>query len=265
MVILMYHAFGRPGERSSRFVLPARRFSRQMAVLKCLGYTILSLEDYVRSRRDGRRPPTRSVVITIDDGYEDSQSVAGPILERYGYSATIFLVVDRVGGVTDWTDERTLSGRELLSWTDVREMQRHGIHFGAHALTHPRLTSLSRETARGQIVGSQMELARQTGRPVRFFAYPYGDSDESTRSIVAEAGFWASCGTQSGKNSATTPLQNLRRTEICGTDNIAQFLLKLWSGSSGRFLRRARLSTPRRRWRQWRQRLFGAGELRPSA
>lgn len=261
MVILMYHAFGGPGERPSRFVVHARRFSRQMALLKWLRYEVLSLEEYLRCRREGRRLPARSVVITIDDGYADNRSVAYPVLERHGYSATIFLVVDRVGGVNDWTDDGALARRELLSWKDVQEMLRAGIQFGAHTRTHPRLSALSPEAARREIIGSQVELARVTGAPIRLFAYPYGDCDARDQSIVAQAGFWGSCGTQSGRNSPETPLHNLRRTEICGSDNLVAFALKLRSGDSSARARRNGTSKPRWHWRRLRQRLLGARPL----
>ena len=229
MVVLMYHAIGRPGEPPSRFVVPLWRFRQQMRLIRLLRYRVLSLERYLSDRRDGRSSPAHSLVITFDDGYADNRSVA-PLLRRLRYPATIFLVTDRVGAANDWTDDRTLAGRALLTWNDVRQMRSEGIEFGAHTRTHPHLSALPEEAARREIIGSQMEVAQATGAPVRAFAYPYGDSSAITRAIAADAGYWGSCGTQTGKNTPDTPLHNLRRTEIRGTDSLVAFAVKLWTG-----------------------------------
>jgi peptidoglycan/xylan/chitin deacetylase (PgdA/CDA1 family) len=238
MVVLMYHAFGPPGEAPSRFVIPAHRFTRQMALLKWAGYDVLSLEDYLHIRLTGREPRRRSVVITIDDGYADNRSVALPILRRYGFPATIFLVVDKAGGVNDWADDLSLRGRRLMSWDDVSELRQSGIQFGAHTRTHARLGTLPPDVVRREVVGSQLALSRVIGAPVRLFSYPYGDCNATVQSIVAQAGFLASCGTQSGINTLETPVHDLRRTEIRGTDTLLSFALKLRSGHDGAFGRR---------------------------
>jgi peptidoglycan/xylan/chitin deacetylase (PgdA/CDA1 family) len=247
MVILMYHAFGRPGEAPSRFIVPARRFSQQMALIKWLGYRVISLEEFVRLKREGSTPPARSVAITIDDGYADTRSVAYPILRQYGYPATTFLVTDRMGGANDWTAERTIAGREILSWTEASEMQQGKMQFGAHTRTHPRLTLLEPAAAHAEIVGSQVALAGNMGVPARVFAYPYGDLDAGVQAMTSEAGFWGSCGTQSGKNTPETPLFNLRRTEVFGTDTLVAFTRKLRSGERGRVTR----ASGRRRAQRW--------------
>jgi peptidoglycan/xylan/chitin deacetylase (PgdA/CDA1 family) len=58
---------------------------------------VLSLEEYVRVRREHRLPPARSVIITFDDGYaENGGAIAAPILASHGFGATIFLVTDHV-------------------------------------------------------------------------------------------------------------------------------------------------------------------------
>jgi peptidoglycan/xylan/chitin deacetylase (PgdA/CDA1 family) len=230
MVILMYHAFGRSTEPASRYVVPAQRFAEQMAMLKWMRYEVLGLETFLERRRTGQPSNGRCAAITIDDGYADNHAIAFSILQRFGFPATIFLVSGRIGRVTDWTREPSLARREMLSWAHVREMQDGGVEFGAHTRTHPRLSQLSEDAARSEIAGSGTDVADATGRPVRSFAYPYGDCNAVTQAIAADAGFWGSCGTQTGKNTPDTPLHNLRRTEIFGTDSRIEFTLKLQSG-----------------------------------
>lgn len=71
--ILMYHAFARRGERASRFVVPPRRFARQMQWIS-RRRPVLRLEDLLAYRRTHRLPPAGAVVVTIDDGYDDVQA-----------------------------------------------------------------------------------------------------------------------------------------------------------------------------------------------
>lgn len=236
--ILMYHAFGAADEPSHRFVVPAQRFSRQMFWLKLLRYRVISLEEYVEYRRSYRLPPARAVVITMDDGYLDNRDVAFPILRRYGYPATIFLVSGAVGRCNDWDEEDALTGRRLLSWADIEEMKSAGMSFGAHTRTHPNLTDIPPDQLRSEICGARADLAAVLPTSISLFAYPYGEYNDAVSAGVEEAGFAASCSVESGTNVPATPLYALRRVEIWGTDSILHFALSLWLGDARVWLRR---------------------------
>jgi len=67
---------------------------------------------------------------------------------------------------------------------------------GAHSISHPALTALSPTESRHEIVGSQDQCEAITGRPVRGFAYPYGDLNERVRADVIAAGFSWACSTR---------------------------------------------------------------------
>jgi len=233
----MYHAFGAREERPSRFILPARRFACQMAWLSRLGYNVLGLEEFLGYRREGRLPPAPSVVITIDDGYQDNYTRAFPILRHHGFPATIFLVSQKLGQSNHWDEGSTLTGRPLLSLSQVREMFKAGIHFGAHTRTHPRLSTLGDREVQQEIQGSKQDLERMLDLPIQTFAYPYGDFDSRVKTVAEEAGFQGSCSVEGGTNSSKTPLHILRRTEMYGTDSLLRFLVMLlsedplWRGS----------------------------------
>jgi glycosyltransferase involved in cell wall biosynthesis/peptidoglycan/xylan/chitin deacetylase (PgdA/CDA1 family) len=236
--ILMYHAFGGPGEPPSRYVIPVRRFARQMAWLKWMGYHVLSLEEFLCYQREYRLPPAQSVVITIDDGYAETLTLAYPILRRYGFPATLFLVSDRVGSTNQWSGDGGLAGRPLLSWSDIQEMLRGGMQVGAHTRTHPTLTAMPTELVQEEVKGSRTDLERELGVPIRVFAYPYGEYDSTVQAVVEQAGFVGSCSVQSGMNSFQTPVHALRRTEIDGTDSLLRFVLNLWLGDAEVVFRR---------------------------
>lgn len=228
--ILMYHAFS-DDDRGSRFVMPVRRFERQMKWVRRLGYRVIGLEEFLRERREHRMPAERSVVITIDDAYSDTLTRAYPVLRRHGCLATVFAVSDRIGGVNTW-DDNGLRGRRLLTWSEILRLADDGIEFGAHTATHPSLPGSPEDRVREEIVGSKRRLESQLDRPIRAFAYPYGEHDELCRKVAQETGFWGACGVEPGLNTLGTPSYALRRVEIDGRLPLFRFLLALWVGDT---------------------------------
>lgn len=228
--ILMYHAFGDPGEPASRYILPVRRFAQQMALLKWLGYHVLSLRAYLEIRAEHRLPPDKSVILTIDDGYGDTFRLAYPVLRRYQYVAAIFPVTQVIGGKNIWSRSSGLDGRPMLTWDEIRAMREGGMEFGAHTCTHPRLTEISLEAARAEIEDSRAELAGALGVEIAAFCYPYGLYNPQILALAKEAGYLGSLSVDYGKNTLATPLHRLRRIEIAGTDSLLSFALAVRYG-----------------------------------
>ena len=207
----MYHAFGQPGEAPSRFVLPIKRFDLQMAWLKRLGYCVLSLEEYLHYHRQQLTPPTRSVVVTIDDGYSELRTLVYPVLRRNGFIATVFIVTDNIGTHNDWASGNELSTRQLLSRDEIQELSQNGIQFGAHSRTHVSLVTTSLEQVQEEIAGSKAHLESILQIPVTTFAYPYGEFDSTIQGIVERAGFLGACSANRGLNIRVSPLFALHR------------------------------------------------------
>jgi len=85
--------------------------------------------------------------------------------------------------------------RMMLDWDEVRSMAHGGCAFGAHTVTHPVLSRLSRDEARGELVASRIEIERQLGAACHTLAYPNGrpaDFSAEVKELAREAGFrWA--------------------------------------------------------------------------
>jgi peptidoglycan/xylan/chitin deacetylase (PgdA/CDA1 family) len=229
--ILMYHAFGAPDEKPSRFIIPAQRFAQQMAWLKHRHYHVLSLSEFLAYQYEHRLPPAHSVVITIDDGYADVCRLAYPILQRYRFPATLFVVSDQVGTTNQWDQQGELGGRPLLDWTELKQLVREGVEIGAHTRTHPHLKTLLAEQAWGEINGSRADIERELATPVRAFAYPYGEYDQVSEAAVKRADYLGSCSVRPDLALAATSPHALPRIEIRGTDSLLDFILKLHWGA----------------------------------
>jgi len=157
-----------------------------MARLHDSGYRTLSLLEAVDYLRYGKPFPERSFVITFDDGYQSVYEEAFPVLQRYGMSATVFLAVGEKGTAKSNGCLPSLEGRPMLSWDEIREMQRHGIAFGAHSLTHPDLTRLPSDRVEAEICDSRTIIEDALGAAAACFAYPYGRYDYRSREIVRQ-------------------------------------------------------------------------------
>ncbi len=78
-----------------------------------------------------------------------------------------------------------------LTWNDVRALERQGIDFGPHTLTHPVLSRVNAEKSRNEIVRSWEDVRRECADPAPVFCYPNGSMDSfgpREVNIVREAG-----------------------------------------------------------------------------
>lgn len=217
--ILMYHhvADAPPGADAVRrdlSVSPAA-FDAQMAYLKANGYQTISLADLADCLTRGRVLPPKAVVLTFDDGYNDNYTLAMPILLRYGFSGTFFVITDSVGSAG------------YVSWPDVESMSRQGMVIQPHGRTHADLAVSSASDVRWQVTGSRAAIEEKVGQPAQFFCYPSGRYTAQTIASLQASGYIGAVTTTYGATQTKSGLFELSRVRIRGGDSIEQFVLKL--------------------------------------
>jgi peptidoglycan/xylan/chitin deacetylase (PgdA/CDA1 family) len=180
--VLTFHAVDNVGDVVA---FPPQDFEAGLLAMRDAGIQILTLTDLVSRLRKRQPLPRRAAAITFDDGYRSVYEVAFPALERLSMPATVFVPV-QTGESPGDARLPPQEGRERVSWPEMREMSGRGIDFGAHTMSHPDLTQLDRASAEREIVGSREILEQGLGRPVTFFAYPFGRHDQTSREIVSE-------------------------------------------------------------------------------
>jgi len=117
----------------------------------------------------------------------------------------------------------------MLSWTEIREMSKNGISFGAHTVTHPVLSHSQTEDVEREIVESKKTIERNVRQPVNHFAYPfgrYGDFNEDAKRTLRAAGFQTAVTTIPGYNRAGDDLLELKRFTPWGQD-LGSFALQM--------------------------------------
>jgi peptidoglycan/xylan/chitin deacetylase (PgdA/CDA1 family) len=225
----MYHQVGEfPSPRSHRSTFcHVARFRAQMAYLHRLRYRVLSLPEALEVLSARRSLPRRAVVLTFDDGYQNFREHAFPVLQRYGFPATVFLVSGLLGQNARWLERDGRFGSPLMDGPTIRDLQSRNVHFGAHGVNHCRMSRLEPERMRAEVGDSKKALEDLLGQPVHHFCYPYGDFDRRVQQAVREAGFQAGLTCVRGAASAADDPYELPRKGISYGDNLIGYAWKL--------------------------------------
>jgi peptidoglycan/xylan/chitin deacetylase (PgdA/CDA1 family) len=187
-LILMYHAVADVSYDPNMVSVSPLRFAAQLSWLARRGLRGVAVGTLVAALRAGR---ARGLVgLTFDDGYASVLENALPELVRREFTATVFVVSDRLGGTNDW-DAGT--PWPLLSAAQVRELAAAGLEIGSHSATHVRLAGAGAERLAAEIRGSRERLSQAADAEIRGFAYPYGDMDVTVRRAVRDAHYEYAC------------------------------------------------------------------------
>ena len=211
--ILMYHKIERLNKASTvkgHYVSP-NLFKKHLSLLKLMGYTAIPLSSLYR---ENAKLPKKPVVITFDDGYVNFLQNARPALKSVGYSATVYLVANQLGGTNAWDTSRGDVEERLMSVDQVLEAHRQGTEFGSHTLDHADLAAVSTDEAWKQIADSKSKLEADLGFPIETFCYPYGRKNLDVQKMVEQAGYRLACSTERGQNTAQTDRFALKRINV---------------------------------------------------
>jgi len=221
----MYH---RVTERNrDRLSVHPSEFERQIDYLLGRNYRILDLSDLSRSgiQKTGPRP---AVILTFDDGYLDFYENVFPVLKARRLPAAVFIIVGLVEGNVPLHLARGYPDPAApLTWEMLKEMSLDGVTVGSHSFTHRELPRLNREEAEKEIESSALLIADRLGRRPLWFAYPRGKFNSSLEDTVRKAGYSGAVTVRPGSNRYPLNLFSLRRTEICGEDDMVDFKMKL--------------------------------------
>ena len=187
----------------SCWTISTKRFAQQIQWLR-RHYPIISLHE--AQHCIAGKLNTRPVVsITFDDGYADNNAFALPMLIRLKVPFTYFVAVDHVTSGASFTHDVAAGHRHRINTPDeLRVLANAGVEIGLHTRTH---ADLGRVYDYGQlydeVVTAGRELAQIVGRPIRYFAFPYGLQTNMTAEafyVARQAGYLGVCSAYGGYN-----------------------------------------------------------------
>jgi peptidoglycan/xylan/chitin deacetylase (PgdA/CDA1 family) len=191
--VLMYHSIGWLDDDPNMLCTSPKRFEAQILYLKRRGLRGVSMRELHRAVDE--RNTKGLVGLTFDDGYQDFLSTAVPVLEREGFTATVFVVTNLLGEENDW--EHTHEPRPRLKLLDaegIREVRGRGMEVGSHSLTHARLSGAEPELLNKEVGESRRVLGEILDEAVEGFCYPYGSLDGAAVRAARQAGYAYACG-----------------------------------------------------------------------
>jgi len=216
--ILDYHNF--TIKESSSYKINIIEFEKQMDYLATHNYSVIPLSKLIKGLRGGQLPP-KPIVITIDDGFKSTYTLAYPVLKKYNFPATLFIY-------TNFIEKNNGS----LTWEEIREMTSHNIEIGSHTLSHCNLLKYKKnenyETylarIRREIFLSKEILETKIGAKIKYFAYPYGVYDSIIKNLVIQAGYEGILNANSMNNTLAADPFSLNRQIIFGQSSLNSFI-----------------------------------------
>ncbi|MBI2263309.1 polysaccharide deacetylase family protein [Candidatus Berkelbacteria bacterium] len=151
--------------------------------------------------------PAKPIILTFDDGYRDAYATAFPLLKKYGFKATFYVVSGFVGR------------NDYLTKEEILKMAGAGMNIGSHTISHPDLTKLTPEKARKEILESKART-KEWGIEALDFAYPAGKYNEEVTKMVKEAGYQSAVTTQPGTAKDTNDFFQLPRVRMENETNL---------------------------------------------
>jgi peptidoglycan/xylan/chitin deacetylase (PgdA/CDA1 family) len=211
--VLMYHRVADTDGPLKRYAVTPRQFDDQLRMLKSFGFHSLTSAEFAWYREGHAPLKGRPIMLTFDDAYQDFADNAFSRLQRWGFSAEVFVVTDKTGQAADW-DAHYGPPAPLMDWTTIGRLSEAGIAFGSHLATHRAADSLTSSELLYEAVKSRETLQARLGKDIRSIAAPYGNLDERAQRIFHYAGYAPVFTTEDGMATLDHPLNRLPRIEV---------------------------------------------------
>ncbi len=155
-------------------VVSPETFSAQLKALHDGGWHSITLATLAGDMGTDRTVPAKTLVITIDDGWSDGYDYAFPIMRKYGFVATYFVISSRI------------DHKDFLSSKEMRTLEAAGNDIGNHTENHISLTTVPLSRAKQEVENASEQIAQAVGhRPVSL-AYPMGGVSTPVATVVSQ-------------------------------------------------------------------------------
>lgn len=205
--VLCYHrirnSLSSDGENMKTYSVTPTAFAEQMKALRDNGYqTILpdQLYDYLVH---GSALPEKPILITFDDTREEQYRIGATEMKKQGFKGVFFIMTVAINKPGYMTDEQ------------IKNLSDNGNTIAAHTWDHHMVTKYNQEDWNTQLVNPKKKLEGITGKPVNYFAYPFGLWDKEAVSKLKNNGYQLAF-ILSTKSDSTAPLFTIRRMIVTG-------------------------------------------------
>lgn len=221
-VVLQYHHISdtTPAATSTSPAL----FRQHLDHLQAHGYEVVALPELLNSHPAAGHDRSKRVAITFDDGYVSIYTEAFPELKKRGWPFTVFIN----------TKPHDEGWKEFASWSQLREMAKHGATIANHTVHHDHLVRRLpgesdrqwRQRIKEEVTQAEKRIKTETGQSHRLLAYPFGEYDAQLEKLLDAMGYTA-FGQHSGPLDRIHSRQALPRFPFGGNyGELSDFALK---------------------------------------
>ncbi|QKJ30769.1 polysaccharide deacetylase family protein [Mucilaginibacter mali] len=201
--VLCYHQIRdwRPKDRTAdkAYIMPPATFRLHMKMLADSGYHAILPDELYAHLTKGTPLPSKPVMLTFDDTDGDQYSIARPEMAKYGFKGVYFIVFNNIN-----------KNKYYMSRAQIRQLSDEGHVIACHTLTHPNIRKLKGSDWAAELDVPARKLELLTGKPVRYFAYPFGIWDQQILPELSRYGYLAAFQLDEPRDSAK-PLLTVRR------------------------------------------------------
>ena len=205
--VLCYHQIREWRGNESRgvkdVVVPPATFKSHLQLLADSGYQTVLPDDLYAYLTTGKPLPAKPIMLTYDDSDHDQYAIAAPEMKKHGFKGVFFIMTVSLG--------RSI----YMNRTQIKELSDEGHVIASHTWDHKNVKKYKEEDWETQIVKPARQLEEITGKPVQYFAYPFGawnkEAIPELKKYDIKAAFQLST-----KRDSTEPLYTIRRMIVPG-------------------------------------------------
>ncbi len=162
--ITMCHGISDTGDHP----LGEDQFNALVQIAKDMEFTSINYDELAAWRDGTSQLPERPIMFDFDHPMKSMRYEMHSALHKRGFSGNLFINTGLMEGDG--------YGTETMTWDEVRELCDLGWHMGAHTVTHPNLSELSKEDPEGEqlrqeLVSCDATLEEQLGQAPKDFAF----------------------------------------------------------------------------------------------
>lgn len=192
----VYHRFG--DDRFPSTNIKLQQFEAHLKYLKENDYEVLTLSQALERLRKRNKFP-KSAVLTVDDGYLTFYQNAMPLLKKYGFTATLFVNTETVGGA------------DFMDWSQLQEVKEAGIEIGNHSNNHAYFLNGNQAAFESDLELSETEFSTHLNEVPKVYAYPYGEWNIEMATHLEKKGYLGVVAQNSGILYKEAPQYHLPR------------------------------------------------------
>ncbi len=205
--ILCYHQIrdwrAKDSKSAKDYIVPIATFKQHIKMLADSGYHTILPDQLYNYLTTGAALPSKPILLTFDDTDLDQFTIAAPELKKYGFKAVFFVMTVSIGRPNYMTKEQ------------IKALSDAGHLIGSHTWDHHNFKKYQGEDWVTQIDKPTKKLEEITGKPIKYFAYPFGLWNSEGIPQLKKRGFKAAFALAE-KRDPNEPLYTIRRIIASG-------------------------------------------------